>query len=401
MAPTLLTRQRKVLDGEIREPTLLAMALTISGLAALLGICVVGIAFLPPLGHIGWAFAALSAILVSLLVGFFRKSKPDAAPPTSRQRWFRRVLASARIVFIAVLMCWLGLIVWLWVGPGGPAPPAKADPDWIRVVTWNIHCGQDKGPPWVQFDWPARKHALQAAIDQAKPDILSVQEATPDQVAFLEEALPGHHRVGVGRDDGKSGGEHSAIYFSRDRFEERGGNTFWLEEPTDQPRAGSGLVLGLNVKRICTWARLRDRVSGRTLRVYNTHMYLSLGTSPAQRVTAAKIILDHIAAGDPQDAILLTADFNASPSRPARRLFIDAGLANAAELMGKTADTPTIHVYGIGLSWVDGILVDASIDGILVDQHWRVHDHLILNVKPHNIFPSDHFALLADLALSK
>jgi hypothetical protein len=47
-------------------------------------------------------------------------------------------------------------------------------------------------------------------------------------------------------------------------------------------------------------------------------------------------------------------------------------------------------MYGIGL-W--------CIDGILVDRHWRVHNHLILDVKPTNTFPSDHFALLADLAL--
>ena len=40
------------------------------------------------------------------------------------------------------------------------------------------------------------------------------------------------------------------------------------------------------------------------------------------------------------------------------------------------------------------------IDGILVDRHWHVEDHLVLKVKPRNTFPSDHFALLADLALT-
>ena len=33
------------------------------------------------------------------------------------------------------------------------------------MVTWNIHCGRDDGPPWERFDWPARKHALRAALD--------------------------------------------------------------------------------------------------------------------------------------------------------------------------------------------------------------------------------------------
>src|SRR5262249_47156018 len=226
----------------------------------------------------------------------------------------RRLLGLGRWLLIAVLACWLGLIAWSAVCPGGPDPAAKADPALIRVVTWNVHCGQDEGPPWKRFDWPVRKHALRAALDRAGPDVLCVQEATPDQVAFLEGALPGHRRVGVGR-DGASGGEHCAIYFGRQRFEEVGGGTFWLEEPTDQPRAGSAL----DVKRICTWVRLRDRVTGRTVRVYNTHLYLT----EAPRLTAARLILAHVAAGDRADAVLLTADFNAPPSAPSRRLFTE------------------------------------------------------------------------------
>jgi endonuclease/exonuclease/phosphatase family metal-dependent hydrolase len=202
-------------------------------------------------------------------------------------------------------------------------------------------------------------------------------------VAFLDEVLPGHSRVGVGR-DGPAGGEHCAIYFDRQRFAEIGGNTFWLEEPIDQPRAGSAL----SVKRICTWVRLRDRAGGRTLRVYNTHLYLT--ESP--RLTAAQLILAHVAAGDHTDAVLLTADFNASPYAPSRRLFTapDTGLADSAERAGAPIGERTFQLYGIGLWCIDGILVDA---------HWRVHNHLIVAVKPQNTFPSDHFAILADLEL--
>jgi endonuclease/exonuclease/phosphatase family metal-dependent hydrolase len=370
-----------VLGQQIHEPTLLAMALTVMGFAALLGGCVVAIAGLPAFGYLWQTFAAATALLVWLVLGQRRKPRPGPAL-TGRQRWGRRILGLARMLFIGVLTCWLGLIGWSALCPSRPAPPSKADPALIRVVTWNIHCGQDEGPPWKQFDWPVRKHALRVALDQAQPDILCVQEATPQQVVFLEKALPGHNRVGVGRDDGKSGGEHCAIYFRRQRFEEIGSNTFWLEEPIDQPRVGSAL----DVKRICTCVRLRDRVSDRMLRVYNTHLYLA----EAPRRTAAKLILAHVAAGDRADAVLLTADFNASPAVPSRRLFSEAGLADSAERAGIPAGKPTFQLYGIGL-W--------CLDGILVDQHWRVHQHFILQSKPKNTFPSDHFAVLADLAL--
>jgi endonuclease/exonuclease/phosphatase family metal-dependent hydrolase len=380
MAGNLLTRRRIEFDQPVQEPTLLAVAVTVTGLGVLFGVCVLAIAFVPALGYRGWTVAAVAAGLAWLVLG--QRRRPRTPPPTGRQQWFRRILGVGRLLFVVALTGWLGLIGWSLLCSGGPAPPAKSDPGLIRVVTWNIHCGQDQGPPWKRFDWPVRKHALRTALDEARPDILCVQEATPEQVAFLEGALPGHHRVGVGR-DGEAGGEHCAIFYDPRRFEELGGDTFWLEEPIDQPRAGSAL----DVKRICTWVRLRDRASGRTLRVYNTHLYLT--ESP--RRTAARIILTHVAAGDPADAVLLTADFNAAPSAPSRRLFTQGGLADSAERAGKPAGKPTFHFfYGIAVE---------CLDGILVDPHWRVEKHHILDVKPGNVFPSDHFGILADLAL--
>jgi endonuclease/exonuclease/phosphatase family metal-dependent hydrolase len=380
---TLFTRRRTFDEREVQEPTLLAMGLTAAGFILLLALCIAGIASLPAFGYVWWTFTAVAAILAFLILGFRGKTWTRPTSLTGRQRWCRRIRQGGRLALIGVLACWLGLILWSELCAGGPEPPPKEDPASIRVVTWNIHCGQDEGPPWKQFDWPRRKHALQTALHQARPDILCVQEATPAQVAFLERVLPDHRRVGVGR-DGDAGGEHCAIYFNQQRFEEIGGSTFWLEEPIDQPRAGSAF----DVKRICTWVRLRDRVSGRTMRIYNTHQYLTEGP----RLHAAKLILDQVAAGDRDDAVLLTADFNASPSAPSRRGFVEAGLGlgDSAERAGKAAGKPTFHLYGIGL-W--------CIDGILVDSHWHVANHLILNVKPGNTFPSDHFAILADLVL--
>ena len=379
----LLTRRRVVLDQEVQEPTLLALVLTVSGFMVLLGVCAVGMAFLPTWGYMGWICAGLAGILAWLVLGL-RRPVPRGAQASGRQRWFCRMRRGARLLFIALLACWLGLFVWLAVGHGGAEPEAKADATLIRVVTWNIHCGQDEGLPWEQFDWSVRKHALRAALEQARPDILCVQEARLGQVTFIEQALPGYCRVGGGRDDGKNAGEHCAIFFNRQRFTEFAGATFWLEEPIDQPRLGSAL----NIKRICTWVRLRDHLTGRTFRLYNTHLYLT----EAPRLTAVRLILAQIAAGDPADAVLLTADFNASPGVHSRSLFAGAGLMDSAERAGRPVGKNTFHLYGIGFQ---------CLDGILVSPHWRVHNHLVLDVKPGNTFPSDHFAVLADLALPK
>ena len=236
--------------------------------------------------------------------------------------------------------------------------------------------------PWSRYGWSVRKGALRSALDATRPDILCVQEALTEQVESVAAMLPGHRRVGVGRDDGRSSGEHCAIYFDPARFEEMGGGTFWLEEPADSPPTTT--LLG--PKRICTWVRLRDHHSGRCLRVYNIHNYLT----ESARVRAARLILERIASGDPTDAILAAGDFNATPVAPDRRLFDESGLISSAKLAGEPIATPTYQFYGIRLR---------SLDEILVNGGWRVIRHRVLDVKPENTFPSDHFGVMADLVL--
>jgi endonuclease/exonuclease/phosphatase family metal-dependent hydrolase len=342
----------------------LPSALAAVVLLALCGAGAAGIVAVFPFGPgpVGGALAAL--LLAALVLG------PRPAGGAFLGRW----LGVARKLSAALLACWLGLVAWSRLSPGGPAPAPKADPAQVRVVTWNIHCGQDGGPPWVGFDWSRRKHALEEALREAGPDILCVQEARAPQVAFLEQALPGYQRAGVGRDDGREGGEFSAIFFDRDRFELLAGDTFWLAGSAGNPPPGGG--------RICTWVRLRDRAGG-TLRVYNTHSYL---TEKARR-PAARRIAAHVAAGDPADAVVLCGDFNAPPGAPSRRLFAGVGLADAA-----AGGSPTYHFGGIPLRCLDGLYVSRSC---------AVREHLVVDVKPGDTYPSDHFGLLADLTLGR
>src|SRR2546423_15622446 len=109
MRINLLTRRRTALGQQVREPTLLAMALALTGLAAVLGVCFLGIVFVPAFGYIWWTFAGVGAVFACLVLGPWHKHKPGPTPPTGRQRWFRRILAGGRILSIGVLTCWLGL----------------------------------------------------------------------------------------------------------------------------------------------------------------------------------------------------------------------------------------------------------------------------------------------------
>jgi endonuclease/exonuclease/phosphatase family metal-dependent hydrolase len=338
-----------------------------------------------PFGHRGWPFVGIAVILAVLVAGLIRSARRDAVARAGTGRRFHHWVASrfGWIVFAGLLIGSLGLIAWSEVRPGGPMPPPRADAGAIRVVTWNILVGDEDGPSWRRHGWPVRKDAIRSAIAGTMPDILCVQEALDAQTRWIAGVLPRHRRVGVGRDDGRSGGEHCAIFFDGDRFEELGGGTFWLEEPADAPPIRT--LLG--PKRICTWIRLRDRRTARSFRVYNLHLYLT--DLPQQ--DAARLILGRIARGDATEPVLVTGDFNAVPDAPCRRLFDEAGLRPCAVVAGVSPGTPTYQFYGIHLR---------SLDEIFVDRSWRVAARRVLDMKPGNTYPSDHFGVMADLMLA-
>jgi endonuclease/exonuclease/phosphatase family metal-dependent hydrolase len=339
---------------------------------------------LQPFGHRGGHFAVVATFLAGLVLCRWRALGPTPIRARGPGHPAARVLALCGTWLISGLACWLGLIAWSAVSTGGVLPSPKSDSRTVRVLTWNILVGSEHGAPWYRHGWRVRSRALEVALAKVEPDIFCVQEALSGQVGAIARMLPAHNHVGVGRDDGRSAGEYCAIFYDARRFQDVDGGTFWLEEPEDLPP--SGFTLG--PKRICTWVRLRDRVSGRFLRVYNTHLYL---TETANR-RAVRLIVRRISGGDPGDAVLVAGDFNAPPSAPSRRLFEEAGFVSTAPRADSSAVLPTYHFYGIRLR---------SLDDILCNRDWTVRVRRVLDVKPENTFPSDHFGVMADLVLEE
>jgi endonuclease/exonuclease/phosphatase family metal-dependent hydrolase len=378
----------------IDRPTNQILDHRLARLSGFVGVCILplvvvggvaGAAFVfQPFGDREFAFATVAGLLGLVVLGSWFRSSMGAMPQCGCGLGARRSLRLSRRLLIGALASWLALVAWSSMSTGGVMPPAKSDSRAIRVLTWNILRGRDRGVPWDRRGWTTRKKALAAVLDAAKPEIFCVQEALSEQVGSIAALLPEHTRVGVGRSDGRSAGEHCAIYYDSQRFAEVKSGTFWLEEPTEEPP--SGFTLG--PKRICTWARLLERASGRYLRVYNTHLYLT----EKARQRAVRIIVARIASGDATDAILVAGDFNAAPHESSRRLFEDAGLVSSAELAGTSPTIPTYHFYGIHLRALDDVYCSRSL---------FVQARRVLDVKPGNTYPSDHFGVMADIVLRR
>lgn len=248
----------------------------------------------------------------------------------------------------------------------------------IKLVTWNIQNGRDEGDG--QNGWPQRKHALGSVLEEIEPDILCVQEAFANQVRFLQETLARHDRVGVGRVDGKSEGEHAAIFYRRDRFKRLEGGTFWLSETPEVPSR----TWDKDYFRVCTWARFKDVESQKMFRIYNTHFSL---IAEAQE-KSARLIISRIAEGDAKKSVALCGDFNCGPGGAPWKIFEAVGLINAELAVGGDSLTPTWHRRGVPVFCIDAIFVRGD---------WRVTAQRVIMDGLDGVFPSDHFGVMATL----
>lgn len=229
--------------------------------------------------------------------------------------------------------------------------------------------------------WSERRDLAYWVIDKHEPDVLGVQEALAVQVDELSAHLKEYGVVGVGRDDGKTAGEYSAIFFRRDEFELVDSGTFWLSETPDVPGSKSW---GNNVVRICTWAKLRHS-SGKLLTVFNTHFDHE---SAPSRLSSAALVLERM----PPDAVLM-GDFNAGESSPEVRALLAGGLRDTYRLID-----PHAKAVGTFNGFDAKATTGEKIDYVFAGSHWRVVDADIERSTREGRCPSDHFPVWARLA---
>ena len=138
----------------------------------------------------------------------------------------------------------------------------------MKVMTFNVRCV-------VESDglnqWKNRKDYAADLVKFYQPDIWGAQEATHQQMTDFQERLPEYAYVGAGRDDGKTKGEYSPIFYRKDRFEPVESGFFWLAEKEKMHTPG---VLGWDAAypRIATWCIFRDKQSGEKFFFLNTHL---------------------------------------------------------------------------------------------------------------------------------
>ena len=170
----------------------------------------------------------------------------------------------------------------------------------VKIISYNIRTMARDG----ENSWQFRKHATKNMIEKQRPDAFGLQEAMLPHMLYIDSVCPQYARVGVGRNDGKNGGEFMTIYYNKERFDLLDSGTFWLSETPEKVSRGWDAAL----PRIATWVKLRDKATKRKFFYFNTHFD---HRGRAARVESSKLIVNKIneIAGK-KATVILTGDFN-------------------------------------------------------------------------------------------
>lgn len=266
--------------------------------------------------------------------------------------------------------------------------PAASHERSIAVMSFNIRYDNPSDGPNA---WPHRVDWV-AEIIRENADIVGMQEVEKGQLDDLKQRLPEYSFYGVGRKDGKQGGEYVPIAWRNDRFALVEKGEFWLSETPDVPSKSWDSSLN----RLTTWVRLKAEDSGQAILFVNTH-YDHRGE--VARRKSSDMIRHWIATHRADAAVIVTGDFNTLPdSEPYRRM-----ITNEAGLHLSDARLSVDNPIGPESTWngFEKIRPGRRIDFIFTAGPVAVESFRTLAEQRDGRFASDHLAIVAEVELAK
>ncbi len=288
-------------------------------------------------------------------------------------------------VFISIVLCFAALTAQV----RGEIPADTYSPDTfpiirqavrtpgdVRIVSFNIRCTDVAGVPKNE-----RTDIVRKAICDMYPDSAGLQEVTDDWFRSLQK-IPGTAMVGEGRDGGGHG-EGCYILYNSNKWKCLDSGTFWLSETPDEPSFGWDAAC----RRVCTWAILRNRLTGETYAHVNSHFDHK---GRVAVVEEAKMVRDFIDTHFADLPVVFTADLNAKPDSESYRILTEQ-LADARLTAQEKQEYGTFH------GTHPETMADYYIDHILLKSGAQAHSYRTVTVGVNHRFVSDHFPIYADV----
>ena len=262
----------------------------------------------------------------------------------------------------------------------------------LSIASWNIKTIEVKRVYQVE-EWNERVPYTVEFIEMMDNDVIGMQEATLIQIDSMLNRMPQYRYVGKASRDGKKSGNYNPIFYKHEKLDLVDSRTFWLSETPNKPSMG----WDTDSKRVCTWALFREKSSGATFSVYNTHLD-HIGENA--RVNGIRLILDSLArrSGAP---VFLMGDFNSERGGDVYNLVGNSGLVKDSYGVAqkKLASGGTFNAFDPGKEprkIIDFVFVNEMVEvmrySVLNNFYWK-------SGKPR--YYSDHFPVCLLVKLKK
>ena len=260
----------------------------------------------------------------------------------------------------------------------------------IDALSFNIRFDTSKDG---ENAWPNRKKMVGQWVKSESPDVIGLQEALRHQIDDIKKVATAYSEYGVGRDDGKSRGEHCTILYLKKRFslDKSDCGTFWF---SDTPEKIASKSWGNEIPRICTWGRFIEKKTDKGFYVYNVHYD---HRSQPSRLGASELIIQRISKRKrSNDPIILMGDFNASENNPAIKIFKDEPLNLVDTFRVVKPDEKMVKTFH---GFRGGSFSGGKIDHVfMLPKMGKVSSAEIVRFNKDKRYLSDHYPVRAKLS---
>ncbi len=255
----------------------------------------------------------------------------------------------------------------------------------IEVLSFNIRYASYDNPPQ---NWDQRKDGVISVMRGY--DFIGLQEVVPVQMNEIGKSLENEYLYFFRtREADPKAGEGCPVLYNKARWEEIRNGTFWLSET---PLTEGSNTWGAAFNRIVTFGFFRDRISGDSVLVINTHFD---HISQSARENSISLILDRFQESFKIMPVVFMGDLNVTPENPVYKAIMKRGLltdtynkkhpkesVKGATFHGWKSDPPT-----------------ERIDYIFASRFLKVKCSRVIHDKFHGYYPSDHFPVNSKLKL--
>ena len=305
----------------------------------------------------------------------------------------KKIIVSVLCVLIVLIVAVVGVFgamgYYSYIGiPDKAEAPAIAEDDSLVIMSANIR-RREKFINFNKMDmgthrWWKRAQYYLENIKTVAPDILGAQEVQAGQYEFLTEHLVGYGSVVAYRDKKGARSESCPIFYNEKRFELLDSGTFWLSDTPNQ----MSKYEESDEYRITTFVKLKDKSTGITIAVYNTHPDW---TSVEARIKQLSVTAERAKASG-ADKIVILGDLNSERTLPGG----NEGLAPIENFLKDSKTFAGMQDYGATFNGYD-----MDPDGPMgLDYIFLPEDTTVLAVGKVDkvyggVYPSDHYPIWA------